>query len=190
MPKTYFSDEIFKGIDFTKEDFETADYEFCQFINCKLPKVNLGECGFIECEFKGCDLSMAKLVGTSIRDSKFTECKLIGLQFDTCNNFAFSARFESCNLNLSSFFQVKGNHTVFKDCQLNEVDFTQSELKEATFDNCDLAKATFSSTLLKKTDFRSSYNFSIDPEANQIEGAKFSRQGLPGLLDRYGIVIE
>jgi len=190
MSKDYFADETFEGLDLSDEDFITADYEFCRFINCKIPKADLTDCSFIECEFEGCDLSMAKLYGTSIRECQFKECKLIGLQFDSCNDFSFSATFESSNLNLSSFFEVKLNNGSFKDCSLQDVDFSQTELKGTLFENCDLAKATFSGTLLQKADFCTSYNFSIDPEANQLEGAQFSMQGLPGLLDKYGIVIS
>ncbi|HBQ61166.1 MAG TPA: hypothetical protein DD671_16485, partial [Balneolaceae bacterium] len=127
---------------------------------------------------------------TTIRDCRFLECKMVGLQFDSCNDFSFSAEFESSNLNLSSFYGVKLNNGSFKNCSLQEVDFTQTQLKETLFENCDLAKAVFSATLLQKADLTTSYNYSIDPELNQIRGAKFSLQGLPGLLDKYGIVVE
>ncbi|MEX2478792.1 MAG: pentapeptide repeat-containing protein [Gracilimonas sp.] len=190
MSKVYYAEKIYTGIDFSEEEFETGDYEFCRFINCKFPKLNLSDCGFIECEFEGCDLGMAKLYGTSIRDTIFNECKLIGIQFDTCNDFSFSAEFESCNLNLSSFFGVKVHNGIFKNCSIQEVEFSEAELKNAVFEECDLAKANFNRTNLEKTDFSTSYNFIIDPEANTIKGAKFSLQGLPGLLEKYGIVIE
>lgn len=189
MSKAYSFEETYSGIDFTKETFETGDYELCRFISCNFPKTELSECAFIECEFEACDLSMTKLYGTSIRDCIFRECKLIGLQLDTCNDFSFSAEFEACNLNISSFFGVKLRNGHFKDCSLQEVDFTQADLRESHFENCDLAKATFSATLLQKADMTTSYNYSIDPELNKVEGAKFSLQGLPGLLDKYGIFI-
>lgn len=188
--KDYFADQTFEGLDLSKEQLQLADYEFCRFISCKFPKADLSEFGFIDCEFEGCDLSMTKLYGTTIRDCRFKECKLIGLQFDSCNDFSFSADFESCNLNLSSFFGVKLNNRTFKNCSLQEVDLTQADLKGTVFDNCDLSNATFSATLLQKADLATSYNFSIDPELNQLEGAKFSLQGLPGLLEKYGIEIQ
>jgi hypothetical protein len=43
---------------------------------------------------------------------------------------------------------------------------------------------------LKKADLRTAYNYHIDPESNKLKKAKFSLQGLPGLLDKYGIDIE
>ena len=58
------------------------------------------------------------------------------------------------------------------------------------FDNCDLAKAKFDKTVLKKADFRTSYNYSIDPERNRITKAKFSMTGIVGLLDKYDIEVR
>lgn len=43
--------------------------------------------------------------------------------------------------------------------------------------------------LIQKADLRTSYNFSINPEQNQINGAKFSLETLPGLLHKYDIEI-
>ena len=39
-------------------------------------------------------------------------------------------------------------------------------------------------------DFKTSYNYSIDPEVNSIKKAKFSLEGISGLLYKYDIVIE
>jgi fluoroquinolone resistance protein len=58
------------------------------------------------------------------------------------------------------------------------------------FDNCDLTRATFDRSVLEKADFRTSYNYSIDPENNKIKKAKFSLLGVSGLLDKYDIAIE
>jgi fluoroquinolone resistance protein len=44
--------------------------------------------------------------------------------------------------------------------------------------------------LLEKADFRTAYNYSIDPEKNRIKKAKFSIFGVTGLLDKYDIEIE
>jgi hypothetical protein len=43
---------------------------------------------------------------------------------------------------------------------------------------------------LERTDFRTSYNYSIDPEINRISKAKFSINGVVGLLGKYNIEIE
>jgi uncharacterized protein YjbI with pentapeptide repeats len=59
----------------------------------------------------------------------------------------------------------------------------------ALFENCDLERATFEKTILEKADMSTSFNYSIDPERNMIKKAKFSRNGLAGLLEKYDIEI-
>jgi uncharacterized protein YjbI with pentapeptide repeats len=76
------------------------------------------------------------------------------------------------------------------NCNLQETDFSEADLTSSIFDNCDLHRAIFYNTNLEKTDFRSSYNYSLDPERNRIKKARFSRLGITGLLDKYNIEIE
>jgi uncharacterized protein YjbI with pentapeptide repeats len=71
-----------------------------------------------------------------------------------------------------------------------EVDFTQSDLSGADFQGSDLSGVVFSQTNLEKADFRQSQGFRIDPELNRLKGARFDLDGLPGLLDKYGIKIS
>jgi uncharacterized protein YjbI with pentapeptide repeats len=73
---------------------------------------------------------------------------------------------------------------------LQEVDFTESDLSGSAFDNCDLSGALFENTNLEKTDFRSAFNYTINPEINRMKKARFSLSGIVGLLGKYGIVIE
>jgi uncharacterized protein YjbI with pentapeptide repeats len=78
----------------------------------------------------------------------------------------------------------------FQNSQLQEADFAEADLASAVFDNCNLAQAIFDHTTLEKADFRTAYNYSIDPETNRVKKAKFSISGISGLLDKYDIDIE
>lgn len=98
--------------------------------------------------------------------------------------------FSNCNFADNDLSEFKIKKTVFKNSQLQETDFTETDLTSAVFDNCDLVRAIFDHTILEKADFRSSYNYSIDPETNRIKKARFSVLGISGLLDRYNIDIE
>lgn len=133
---------------------------------------------------------MAKLGSTSFRDVRFKDCKLLGLRFDHCSDFLFSVSFENCMLNLASFYRMKIKGTKFKDCMMREADMTDADLTGIKFENCDLLKASFETSILEKADFRTAYNYSFDPELNKIKKAKFSREGLAGLLAKYDIEIE
>ena len=112
------------------------------------------------------------------------------MRFEDCNDFLFSVHFEDCQLNLSSFCKLKLKNTKFKNSKLHEVDFTEVDLTGSVFENCDLNRAIFEKTNLESVDFRTAYNYSIDPELNRIKKAKFSVSGLAGLLDKYNIEIE
>jgi len=186
MPETFIRDKTFDG----KELPIKGEYENCIFNNCKFADNNLSEFKFIDCTFNGCNLSLMKLNKTAFRDVKFKDCKMLGLRFDTCNEFALSFSFDGCQLNHSSFYQINIKKTVFKNSQLQETDFAETDLTGAVFDNCNLSQVIFDHTTLEKADFRTSYNYSIDPESNRIKKARFSIMGVPGLLDKYDIDIE
>ncbi|MCH5600113.1 pentapeptide repeat-containing protein [Niabella ginsengisoli] len=115
---------------------------------------------------------------------------MLGLRFDKCSEFLFSASFTHCTLNFSSFYKLKIKKTKFQECIIQEVDFSETDLSEAVFDRCDLKDANFDNTILEKADFTTSYHYRIDPDNNKIRKAKFSRDGLAGLLTKYDIQIK
>jgi uncharacterized protein YjbI with pentapeptide repeats len=115
---------------------------------------------------------------------------MLGLQFGDCSTFGLSFSFENCIINHSSFYSLKIKKTSFLNTQIQEVDFTDCDLTNSIFDNCDLTRASFNNTNIEKSDFRTSYNYSINPEINRIKKAKFSLLGIAGLLDKYDIIIE
>jgi uncharacterized protein YjbI with pentapeptide repeats len=79
---------------------------------------------------------------------------------------------------------------IFRSCQLQETDFGACDMSNGVFDNCDLLRAIFDSTILEKADFRTAYNYSINPESNRIKKARFSISGISGLLEKYDIEIS
>ena len=176
---------------FNREDLPVkGEYENCIFNGCDFADKDLSDYKFIDCFFNGCNLSLAKINQTMFRDIKFKDCKMLGLRFDTSNEFGLSFSFDGCQLNHSSFYQTKIKKTIFKNSHLQETDFAEADLTSSVFDNCNLIQAVFDHTILEKSDFRTSYNYSIDPEINRIKKAKFSISGITGLLDKYDIDIE
>lgn len=190
MEQAYTHDTTFDKNDFTQTPLTRGEYENCTFNNCNLADNDLSNFKFTDCEFIGCNISLAKLNKTGLQNIKFKDCKLLGLRFDTCADFNLSFSFDNCMLDHSSFYKTKIKKTIFKNSQLREAEFTECDLTGAVFENCDLTRATFYNSILEKTDFRTSYNYSIDPEKNRLKKAKFSLQGISGLLDKYGIEIE
>ena len=114
----------------------------------------------------------------------------MGLQFETCNTLLFDAFFRKCQLNLCSFYQCKLKKFSFVNCGLKESDFSEADLTEANFSYCDLQNVTFDNTTLLKTDFTTAQNYAFDPDKNYVKGAKFSKAGVAGLLEKYQIVVK
>lgn len=183
-------DQIFERLNYTETPFHKGEYENCRFVNCNFHGINLIDNIFRDCIFEDCDFSLCNLTDSTLNDVFFSGCKLVGVQFDLCREFLFSVKFENCDMKLSVFYKRKLKKTLFKNCNLQETDFAEAELTESVFDNCDLQRTIFQRTNLEKVDFRTSFNYSIDPEQNRIKKARFSRMGLSGLLYKYGIVIE
>jgi fluoroquinolone resistance protein len=190
MEQVFVEEQTFNKIDFTQETFKKGEYEHCTFVACDLSKSDLSEIIFLDCEFSRCNLSLVKLSQTALRNVKFKDCKMLGINFENCNEFGFSIYFEGCTLDRASFNRSKLKKTVFKNSNLQAVDFTQSDLSFCTFEDCDLTDAIFKNTNIERADLRTAINYSIDPELNRIKKAKFSRSGIAGLLDKYDIEID
>ena len=186
----YFSD-----IEFTKEDFfsssiKTGEYENCQFNHCDFSNQNLSDCKFIDCVFSDCNLSLVNLKNTALQNVQFIDSKLSGVQFDTCNPFALFVFFKKCIIQHATFFQLRLSKTVFEESDLTGSDFSAADLTAAVFDHCNLAQAIFERTISDKANLTTAYHFLIDPAVNSINKTRFSLDGLPGLLNRYNIVID
>ena len=190
MSNSYFEEQVYEGLDYTAQPLPKGDYEICTFINCNLSNCDLSNTRFTECEFKGCNLSNAKMIKTTLNDVVFRECKIMGINFEHCDTYLFAVAFHHCVLNYSSFYKRLLKKTSFVHCTIHEADFTDSDLNQSSFDHCDLAKTRFENTNLEKVDFRTAFNYTIDPELNKIKKAQFSLPAIIGLLDKYDIVIK
>lgn len=183
-------DGKYENINFREEPLTSGEYENCAFINCDLSGTDLSEFIFIECMFSETNLSNATLNRTSFREVIFRDCKMMGLRFENCLPFLAPPEFHNCLLRLSSFVEMKMPKVKFCKCDLQEVDFTGADLTGAVFEKCDLTNAVFDDTKLEKADLRKSFNYSIDPDRNRIRKARFSLEGLPGLLGNFDIIID
>ena len=186
----FYDNQTYEKTDYSLRPIEKGGYENCLFRHCNFSESDLSGVNFTDCRFEDCNLSMAKINNTQLNGITFSNCKMLGLKFEHCNPFLFEVRFAGCLLDLSSFYKVKLKKTRFESCTLHEVDFSQADLTEAVLAECDLRGAVFDFTTLVKTDFRTSVHYSIHPENNKIKKARFSREGIAGLLDRYDIIIE
>ncbi len=133
---------------------------------------------------------MAKVTHAGMSTVAFLNCKVVGVDFSRCLPLLFAVSFEKCSLDYSIFIKNRLKKTKFKECSIREADFTEADLTGASFDNCDLSNTLFCRTNLSQADFRTSRNYSINPELNTVRKAKFSFSGIAGLLRQYDIIIE
>lgn len=190
MERCFFEHEVFENLIVRENPLAAGDYETCTFKRCDFSNADLSYLNFFECEFIDCNLSLVKLIRTTLREVRFRGCKLMGLHFEDCNDLMISLDFEDCKMTLSSFFKLKLKKTRFINSEITEVDFTGTDLSNSIFEDCNLKLTTFHNTNLEGVDFRTSLNYSIDPELNRITKAKFSLPSVTGLLDKYDIGID
>lgn len=183
---TIHEDQIFDEF----SELPAGDFDGCTFTNCRFAGQNFSERTFSDCRFSDCDLSNVKLAETSMKAVWFANCKLIGLHFDDCGAFLFEVHFKGCQLELSTFRERDLRRSSFENCILPETDFKGADLRKIVFSNCDLSRSIFERCDLREADFRTSRNYEISPDENRLRKARFSLDGLPGLLTDYGIIVE
>jgi fluoroquinolone resistance protein len=183
-----YESRIFKQSNF--DDLDKGEYYDCSFHQIDLSSFNFSGFKFIECEFTNCNLNLCNPNNAFFQQVHFLNCKMLGIHFDYLNPFGLEMTFEKCQLNHAIFYQLKLKGINFISCKLIETDFTECDLSGANFQDCDLLGAVFDQTNLENVDFCSPNNFIIEPDKNKLKNAKFSVEGLPGLLTKFGIQVS
>ena len=190
MPLPFIADQTFNNQDFTNHNLSKAQYDNCQFIHCNFEESFLATIEFYDCTFTECNFSNAKLKEAVFKDVIFERCKMVGLPFSTLNNFFSNFTFRECKLDYSDFSGLNMSHSTLDNCSLIQADFTETNLSNAIVSGSDLEHVIFDRSKLKATNFRTSINYQIQPERNQMKGAQFSRTHIDGLLGHHQIKIE
>src|SRR5581483_7583796 len=97
MEPVFIEDKIIDKKNFTQNFLPKGDYEYCKFSQCDFSNSDMAGIKFLACEFIECNLSLAKMQKTAFRDVKFKDCKMLGLLFEHCSEFALSFSFDNCN---------------------------------------------------------------------------------------------
>jgi uncharacterized protein YjbI with pentapeptide repeats len=111
------------------------------------------------------------------------------VNFSMCDKLIFEVHFKECHLDFSKFYTLKLKKTTFIDCSLVAVDFMSTNLTEVIFDNCDLYRSEFANANATKANFKTSYNYTIDPTKTKIRNAAFSLNEIKGLLFKHELII-
>ncbi|MCB0790371.1 MAG: pentapeptide repeat-containing protein [Flavobacteriales bacterium] len=165
-------------------------FEQCTFERCDLSSADLGRSRFTECTFIGCDLSLVKLVGASLQQVVFRECKLMGVDFSVCSEMLFHITSVDCPMDHAVFEKRVMPRTRFTRCSLQGAVFEEADLQDAVFDDCDLTDAVFAGTDLRRADLTTVRGARIDPRGNDLRGTAFSVEGALALLSVFGVEVR
>lgn len=165
------------------------DFENCEFRSCDFSNADFSRYKFTDCSFVDCNLTMMKIRSASMQSVLFRGCKMLGVHFDELNTFGMVIGFEKCLLNHSTFYKLNLKKAPFTDCELHECDFSECDLSGTDFKGADLRDAKFDRTNLENADLSSALNFTIHPVQNKLKGAKFSKEGLAGLISVFGVKV-
>ncbi|MEZ5044675.1 MAG: pentapeptide repeat-containing protein [Saprospiraceae bacterium] len=190
MKETYYESKTFKSQDYSETKIRKKEFVDCTFIDCNFANCDFLGTQFIDCEFNSCNFSLAKFVETGLKNVHFIHSKLMGIDFQYCSDFLLAMSFDDCSLEFTNFYQKKLTNTTFRDCNIEKADFSEANLTGSSFLDCDLTNAVFDHSILTQVDFRTARYYQIDPSRNTIKKAKFSREGLAGLLYHLDIDID
>ena len=186
----YFLDIEYNDLTYGEPEVNLKEFECCTFNGCDFSQCNFIGVVFIDCIFNDCLFSGARINHVALRSVFFNRCKMEEVNFAMCDKLIFEVHFKECVLDFSKFYTLKIKGTTFIDCSLVAVDFMSTDLTEVIFDNCDLYRSEFAKATTNKSNFKTSYNYTIDPTKTKLKKAIFSLNEVKGLLFKHELVIK
>ena len=186
----YFLDIEYNNLAYGEKEVNLKEFECCTFNGCDFSLCNFIGVVFIDCTFNDCLFSGAKINHVALRSVFFNRCKMEEVNFAMCDKLIFEVHFKECVLDFSKFYTLKIEGTTFIDCSIVAVDFMSTDLTEVVFDNCDLYRSEFAKANANKANFKTSYNYTIDPTKTILKKAVFSLNEVKGLLFKHELVIK
>jgi uncharacterized protein YjbI with pentapeptide repeats len=186
----YTLDVEFDQITYAADELNLKEFERCVFSNCDFRSCNFIGVTFIDCRFIRCNFDGAKINHVALRTVHFEACQIKEVNFSMCDKLIFEIAFTDCILDFSKFYTLKIKGTAFTSCSLIAVDFMNADLTEVIFDQCDLYRSEFNKAIANKANFKTSYNYNIDPEKTKIKKALFSFPEVKGLLFKHDLIIK
>lgn len=190
MTSQYFLDKEYNNIIYDRDGANFKDFECCVFNNCNFSASTFLAVTFIDCVFNDCIFNEAKINYVAFRTATFNRCEIKEVNFAMCDKLIFEIHFNNCTLDFSKFYTLKIKGTTFTNCSLVAVDFMATDLTSVIFDNCDLYRSEFNKAIANKADFKTSYNYTIDPSKTKLKKAIFALKEVKGLLFKHDVIVN
>ena len=185
--------EEYRALDLSAAEIFSKEFEECTFINCDFSDARLSRCIFDRCRFVKCNMGVVKVDGSRFSEVVFEACKLSGVDWTKAlySDILVSAPFTFLNsvLDYSSFYGLKLQELVIRECRVHDADFRESDLSLADFRETDFADSLFRNTNLSGADLTLAENYRIYIHVNTIKGARFSRYEAFSLLESLEIIL-
>ena len=185
----YIFNQEYEGLIYQKEAVNFKEFEQCTFRNCDFTSCIFIAVTFIDCTFYNCNFDSTKVNYVAFRTVSFYKCSFREVNFAMCDKLIFEMHFTNCILDFSKFYSLKIKNNSFTNCSMIAVDFMATDVTGVVFDNCDLYRSEFNKTIANKTNFKTSFNYTIDPTSATIKKAVFSLVGSKGLLFKHHLDI-
>lgn len=185
----YHEEVLFSGIDFSLHDISGHNFEACRFKHSLFNEADLTETVFRDVLFEECQWVMTGVDHATLGDVRFESCKIMGVNFSSCNDFGFSVDYRESVLDSLVFSRQGLRKTLFRDCRIVRTDFSDCDLRDADFNGTRFEEVVFSGCNLEKADFREAAGYEIDPMENRIRRARFRLPEAYSFLGFLGIEI-
>lgn len=187
-----YTDQTFERLQLEGAEISSSEFHGCAFRNCSFAEAVFERCRFVDCEFRGCDLSLVQLPNCAFSSTRFTDSKVIGVNWARADwptaRLGEPLAFHNCTLSHSTFLGLNLKAIEIEGCVVTDVDFREADLSGSSFADSDLAESLFLHTNLRAADFGTARNYRISPAENDLEGAKFALPEAMSLL--YSLEIE
>ncbi len=189
-----YSGQSFKRLDCQGEAITAKEFYDCTFQDCTFVESVFSRCRFVDCRFVACDLSLARVPGSTFRETAFERSKSIGINWTEAvwgikGGFLTTLHFVACTLNYATLIGVSLPGMVMRACVAKEVDFTDGDFSGADFRRTDFTGSRFLHTNLTRADFRGARGYAIAPALNTITRAQFSLPDAMALLAGLDIML-
>lgn len=184
-----YDNAVFNGLDVSNSSFDSVSFYRCRFERCNLQYVELRNCEFEQCSFNNCNLSLAVLNNTKVIDTGFYDSKLLGINWSNVG-VVIVASFVNSVLDNCAFGCMNLTKVKFNSCSLVEAVFSDTKLKRVKFDDCDFERCQFHQSDMSHADFRTSRNYYISTDSNNLHKARFSLPEAVSLLANLDIKVD
>ena len=191
-----YVDKKFDKLSRPSKIIKRTTFKNCTFNDCNLSDLILNNCSIENCHFINCDLSLIKLLQTNFRETSFSHCRMMGINWSEADWDPHSllskkrVDFENCLLDHSLFIGLELTETRFVDCKARQMDFEGANLSHADFSETDLEGTHFKNCNLSKANFSSAVNYAIDAGLNKLNKTRFSLPEAISLLHSLDIILE